>query len=291
MKRATTSLQKRLVQATHIEQNRGYSEAAALRRRQWIRPAETTTTVNTDTTNNSNNASGSGSSQLRRVSWDPLPSSRPRNDRPVPSAPGQDRHTGVGQRQEQRAGQQSWPRLPGFNNAPRDRRPGNRRRNAPAPAPSANNNNSENGQQAREEKDKFMGKEGRLRAQTEAHILFQQRISQRQAGFAPWQGIIPPSRSWAVSVPTPGLEDESSSAQRGKKKDRTTRGSALDYARGDPGFTYEEAAEITLAHETAQKKREQKVKLIEVQDTSKDVYVPSAISVSNLARLLNVRIG
>ncbi|KAG9104812.1 hypothetical protein FRC06_009282 [Ceratobasidium sp. 370] len=287
MKRATTSLHKRLVQATHTEQSRAYSEGVALRRRQWTRPAETTTTVNTDTTNNSNDSFGSGSSHLRRVSWDPLPSSRPRND----PLPGQDRHAGVGQRQEQRTGQQPWPHLPGFNNTPRDRGQGNRRRNAPTPAPSTNNNNSGNGQRAGEERDRIFGKEERLRAQTEAHILFKQRTSQRQAGAAPWQGIIPPSRSWAVSVPTPGLEDESASVQREKKKDRTARGSALEYARGDSGFSYEEAEGDTLVHEATQKKREQKVKLIEVQDTSKDVYVPSAISVSNLARLLNVRIG
>jgi hypothetical protein len=45
------------------------------------------------------------------------------------------------------------------------------------------------------------------------------------------------------------------------------------------------------AEAARRKKAQQKVKLIEMEDRSKDVYVPTAISVSNLARLLNVRIG
>ncbi|KAG8770457.1 hypothetical protein FRC12_004242 [Ceratobasidium sp. 428] len=290
MKRATTSLHRRLVQVTNVEQNRGYSEAVALRRRQWIRPAETTTTVNPTPNNNNNTASvtpGSGSSSLRQVSWDPIPSSRPQNDRPGPGAPRQDRRPGGGQGQRQ----QSWPELPGFNNAPRDRRPDTRRRNTQTPNNNTNNTNANPGN-GRPERDRIYKKDERLRAQTEAHILFQQKTSQRQAGSAPWQGVVPPSRSWAVSIPTPGLEEDTSSAtHRGKKRDKTARGSALEFARGDPGLSYEEAEGITFANEAAQRKREQKVKLIEVQDTSKDVYVPSAISVSNLARLLNVRIG
>lgn len=62
-------------------------------------------------------------------------------------------------------------------------------------------------------------------------------------------------------------------------------------ARHDPGIAHDEAAELALAQEAALKKKAQKVKLIQVEDTSKDVYIPSAISVSNLARLLNIRIG
>ncbi|KAG9109341.1 hypothetical protein FRC07_008340, partial [Ceratobasidium sp. 392] len=225
MKRATTSLHRRLVQTTCVEQSRGYSEAVALRRRQWTRPAETTTTANPSTSINNNNPDSttpaSGSSNLRQVSWDPIPSSRPRNDRPGPGPPRQDRRPGAIQGQGQ--GQRVWPELPGFNNAPRDRRPDNRRRNAPAPNNNTNNTNSGNGRQ--QERGEIRGREERLRAYTEARILSQQRASQRQAGSAPWQGVVPPSRSWAVSVPTPGLEDDSTSAaQRGKKKDKTARG-------------------------------------------------------------------
>jgi hypothetical protein len=131
----------------------------------------------------------------------------------------------------------------------------------------------------------------RRRTQAEAFIRFQQRSSQ-QGASAPWQGVVPPARSWALSVPTPGLEDDATQRGGGKRSHKSTRGSALEYAKGDPGLTHEEEINSTLAQDAAlRKKAQQKVKLIEMQDTSKDVYIPSAISVSNLARLLSVRIG
>lgn len=125
--------------------------------------------------------------------------------------------------------------------------------------------------------------------QAEAHIRSQQRYSQ-SGGSAPWQGVVPPARSWAVSVPTPGLEDDTIQ-HSGRRGHKSSRGSVLDMARHDPGIAHDEAAELALAQEAALKKKAQKVKLIQVEDTSKDVYIPSAISVSNLARLLNIRIG
>ncbi|QRW04260.1 translation initiation factor eIF-2B beta subunit [Ceratobasidium sp. AG-Ba] len=267
MKRATTSLHRTFAQSAQLDQSRGYSEAAALvRQRQWTRPAETTTPSDNATKPNDtppSNASGSGAPQLKRVSWGPLPPP-PRNDQPA-SGPG-----------AQKRGQ-AWPELPGFGSAPtRNSDQNNRRRHAQGP------------KRAEEPKPQPAPKREGLRAQTEAHILFQQRTSQRQAGSPPWQGIVPPFRSWAVSVPTPGLQDEAGhSSQRPKRKDRTARGSALEHIQTGSEMDYEE----TEIHQAAQKKKEQKVKLIEVQDTSRDVYIPSAISVSNLSRLLNVRIG
>ncbi|KAH7341532.1 hypothetical protein B0J17DRAFT_646974 [Rhizoctonia solani] len=89
-----------------------------------------------------------------------------------------------------------------------------------------------------------------------------------------------PARSWAVSVPTPGLEEERMSGGRRREKERR-------------GWATKEDMEMMEAEADAarRKKAQQKVKLIEVEDRSRDVYIPTAISVSNLARLLNLRIG
>lgn len=95
-------------------------------------------------------------------------------------------------------------------------------------------------------------------------------------------------------MPTPGLQDDlDRGSQKVRRKDKSDRGSVLGHLElepepePEPELSYEEAE----GQEVVQKKREQKIKLIEVQDTSKDVYIPSAISVSNLSRLLNIRIG
>lgn len=61
--------------------------------------------------------------------------------------------------------------------------------------------------------------------------------------------------------------------------------------RHDSGIVHDAATEAALAYEATLRKKAHKVKLIQVEDTSKDVYIPSAISVSNLARLLNIRLG
>ncbi|CAE6497494.1 unnamed protein product [Rhizoctonia solani] len=94
------------------------------------------------------------------------------------------------------------------------------------------------------------------------------------------QDVRPPARSWAVSIPTPGLEEERKSEGRRREKERR-------------GWATKEDLEIMEAEADAarRKKAQQKVKLIEMEDRSRDVYIPTAISVSNLARLLNLRIG
>ncbi|CAE6460761.1 unnamed protein product [Rhizoctonia solani] len=94
------------------------------------------------------------------------------------------------------------------------------------------------------------------------------------------QDVRPPARSWVVSIPTPGLEEERKSEGRRREKERR-------------GWATKEDLEIMEAEADAarRKKAQQKVKLIEMEDRSRDVYIPTAISVSNLARLLNLRIG
>ncbi|KAJ1307782.1 hypothetical protein OPQ81_001868 [Rhizoctonia solani] len=95
--------------------------------------------------------------------------------------------------------------------------------------------------------------------------------------------IRPPARSWVVSIPTPGLEEEGDSAG-GRKREREREKREW--------VTKEELQMMEAEAEAARRKKaQQKVKLIKVEDKSRDVYIPTAISVSNLARLLNLRIG
>ncbi|KAB5596100.1 Translation initiation factor IF-2 [Ceratobasidium theobromae] len=264
MKRISTLTTRRVIQALDSEFTRAYSDSAgALPRRDWTRP-------------NSNNSRNSAPSQGRprpaasAPAWD-FPTNR--STRPgtgTGAGPTQDRRAGRWQPQNQGQSQSrsqnqnqnrnqrgpAWPGFPEFGLAGRGGRPG------------------------------LAGASPYRRPPAETAPEERQQRSQQQPQQQQQQQpkVRPPLRSWAVSVPTPGLEDEKDTGAR--RRDRVRE---RDW---DSRAALEEAAALEAEAEAIRwKKAQQKVKLIEMEDTSKDVYIPSAISVSNLARLLNIRIG
>ncbi|CAE6475799.1 unnamed protein product [Rhizoctonia solani] len=280
MKRATTTTQRLALELT-----RAYSDsAAALPRRAWTRPAtQTQSNVPDPAPLNPNQRQG------LQLPWDALPRPEPgrRLGRPEQvermrqgqgqgqgrrdaQGQGQGRYQQNGQGRYQQNGQgrnqqdqqgrnqqapqsqaQAWPELPGLGS-----REQLRERGPPRP-----------------------GQVGRSQFQPPS-TLYPRTSPSRAPTFRTEKDVRPPARSWAVSIPTPGLEEEREHAARRRDKGRR------EWATKEEMEMMEAEAEATR-----RKKAQQKVKLIEVEDRSRDVYVPTAISVSNLARLLNLRIG
>ncbi|KAG8715534.1 hypothetical protein FRC11_003285 [Ceratobasidium sp. 423] len=273
MKRATATTQRLALELT-----RAYSDsAAALPRRAWTRPTtQTQSNVPDPAPPNPNQRQG------LKLPWDTLPRPEPgrRLGRPGQvervrqgqgqgqgrrDAQGQGRggyqQNGQGRNQRDQQGRnqqvqqsqaQAWPELPGLGSREQVRERG-------PPRPSQG---------------------GRSQFQPPSTIYPRTSPSRAPASSRTESDIRPPARSWAVSVPTPGLEEERGHGARRRDKEKR------EWA------TKEEMEMMEAEAEAARRKKaQQKVKLIEVEDRSRDVYVPTAISVSNLARLLNLRIG
>ncbi|CAE6409636.1 unnamed protein product [Rhizoctonia solani] len=277
MKRATTTTQR-----LALELSRSYSDAAvALPRRAWTRPVtQTQSNVPDLAPLNPNPRQG------LQLPWDALPRPEPgrrlgrpgqvermRQGQGQGQGRGQSRSDAQGQGQgrhqqnrqgrnqweqqgrnqpEQKSQTQAWPELPDLSSR----------------------------EQARERGPPRSNQGGRSQFQPPSTIYPRTSSPSRTSAHRTERDSKPPTRSWAVSVPTPGLEEEIVTVGRRRDKERRE------------WVTKEEMEAMELEAEAARRKRaQQKVKLIEVEDRSKDVYVPTAISVSNLARLLNVRIS
>ncbi|CAE7144262.1 unnamed protein product [Rhizoctonia solani] len=285
MKRATTTTQRLALELT-----RAYSDsAAALPRRTWTRPV-------TQTQSNVPDPAPLNPSQRQglQLPWDTLPRPEPgrRLGRPGQverMRQGQGQGQGQGNRDAQRQGQGRYQQN-GLGNQ-REQQMGNRReqqnrdQRAQQPQSQAQAWPELPGsrEQVRERGPPRSSQGGRSQFQPPSTLY--PRTSSPHRTPAPSRterdtAVRPPARSWAVSIPTPGLEEERESGGRRKEKERREWATKADL-------------EILEAEAEAmkRKKAQQKVKLIEVEDRSKDVYVPTAISVSNLARLLGLRIG
>ncbi|CAE6426386.1 unnamed protein product [Rhizoctonia solani] len=287
MKRATTKTQRLALELTRV-----YSDsAAALPRRTWARPAtQTQSNVPDPAPLNPNQRQG------LQLPWDKL--SRPEPGRRLgrPSqvertrqgqGPGQGRRypQEQGQGQDQGRYQQNGPRRNPREQQSRDQRPQQFQR------PQQSQSQAQawpelpglgSREQARERGPPRPGQGGRSHFQPPSTIYPRTSLPSRAPGPSSHteRDTRPPARSWAVSIPTPGLEEETAIGGRRREKEKR------EWATKEDLQIMEAEAEAMR-----RKKAQQKVKLIELEDRSRDVYIPTTISVSNLARLLNLRIG
>ncbi|KAF8699238.1 Initiation factor 2, partial [Rhizoctonia solani] len=272
MKRATTASQR-----LALELSRAYSDsAAALPRRTWARPV-------TQTQSNAPDPAPLNSNQRQglKLPWDTLP--RPEPER-RPGRPGQFERVRQGQGQgrwrRDAQGQEQGRYQQNRQAGQLEQRERNQREQQSQPPAWPGLPDLSSREQARERGPPRPNQGGRSQFQPPSTVYPRTSSPSRTSTPRTERDTKIPARSWAVSIPTPGLEETRESVGRRREKER----------RGWVTKEDMEAMEVE-AEAARRKKAQQKVKLIEVEDRSKDVYVPTAISVSNLARLLNVRIG
>ncbi|CUA68498.1 Translation initiation factor IF-2 [Magnetospirillum magneticum AMB-1] [Rhizoctonia solani] len=277
MKRATTKAQRLALELT-----RAYSDsAAALPRRTWTRPT-------TQTQSNAPDPAPLNPNQRQglQLPWDTSPRPEPerRFGRPGQverarqgQGPGQGRRDAQGQGQGRERYQQNGPGRNQWEQRGRDQRAQQPQVQAWPELPGLGSR-----EQVRERGPPRPDQGGRSHFQPPSTIYPRTSAPSRTSAptSRPEREGRPPARSWAVSVPTPGLEEETEIGGRKREKERR------EWATKEDLQIMEAEAEAIR-----RKKAQQKVKLIEVEDRSRDIYVPTVISVSNLARLLNVRIG